>query len=97
MLTKDTPGGHVMDDGELSIDPSVDVENLSPLDRIIWSEKMKGTSHLEISLKLFLYEDVIRRHLQSISRRLRHVPSSNVKAGTGNDREAERQDCGAVA
>jgi len=70
--------GPVMDDSELPIDPGDGLESLSPLDRAIWSEKMKGTSNLEISLKLFLYEVVVRRHLQTISRKLRHAPSTSV-------------------
>jgi len=57
-----------MGDAELPTDASDQVEGLSTLDCAIWSEKMKGASNLEISLKLFLSVDVVRRHLQMMSR-----------------------------
>lgn len=76
----------VMDDGRLPIDPQgTSVERLSPLERAIWSEKVKCASNLEVALKLYLYEDVVQRHLQTISRKLRNVPSTVVSAGTEND------------
>ncbi len=77
-----------MDGGRLPIDHQrCNVECLSPLERAIWSEKVKCASNLEVALKLYLYEDVVERHLQTISRKLRDVPSTVVNAGTENDQE----------
>ena len=75
-----------MDGGRLPIDPQrTNVERLSPLERAIWSEKVKCASNLEVALKLYLYEDVVQRHLQTIVRKLCGVPSTVVNAGTKNN------------
>jgi DNA-binding CsgD family transcriptional regulator len=52
------------------LDPGADLECFSALERAIWSETAKGASPLEVALKLLLYEDVVRRHLQTISEKL---------------------------
>ncbi len=75
-----------MDGGRLPIDPQRNsVERLSPLERAIWSEKVRCASNLEIALKLYLYEDMVQRNLQTISRKLRDVPSTVGSAGPEND------------
>lgn len=72
-----------MDNGQLPIDSRFSVERLSALERAIWSEKMKCGSNLEVALKLFLYEDVVERYLETIVRKLREGPRV---ANPGGDR-----------
>jgi DNA-binding NarL/FixJ family response regulator len=71
-----------VDNGQPPIDPRLSVERLSALERAIWSEKMKCGSNLEVALKLFLYEDVVERHLETIVRKLREAPRA---ANPGGD------------
>ena len=61
-------GDPSLDNAGVPIDPSNEVEILSPSGRAILSEKMKGASDLEISLRLLLDVSVVRRHQQGISR-----------------------------
>jgi hypothetical protein len=61
-------GGPVMDGAGVPIAPGNGVEGNSALDRAIWSEKLKGASDLEISLRLLLDVGVVRRHLRGMSR-----------------------------
>jgi hypothetical protein len=65
----------VVDNGQLPIDP-LRVKRLSELERAIWSEKMKCGSNLEVALKLFLYEDVVERYLETIERKLGDDPAT---------------------
>jgi hypothetical protein len=68
-------GGTIVDNGQLPIDP-LRAERLSALERAIWSEKMKCGSNLEVALKLFLYEDVVERYLETIERKLGDDPAT---------------------
>jgi hypothetical protein len=61
-------GGPVIDGAGAPIDPGKEIKGGSGLDRAIWSEKLKGASDLEISLRLRLDVDVVRRRLRGISR-----------------------------
>jgi hypothetical protein len=65
----------IVDNGQLPIDP-LRVTRLSELERAIWSEKMKCGSNLEVALKLFLYEDVVERYLETIERKLGDDPAT---------------------
>jgi hypothetical protein len=56
-----------MRDAAAPSDPSDKAKVLSPLDQAILSEKMKGASDLEISLRLHIDVAVVRRHLQRIA------------------------------
>jgi DNA-binding CsgD family transcriptional regulator len=61
------------------LDPGGDLACLSALERAIWSEKAKRASPLEVALRLFLDEDVVRRHLRTIALKL--PPSRPLKGG----------------
>ena len=44
---------------------------LSTLETLVLSEIAKGASDKEVALKLFIYEDTVKRHFRSILRKLR--------------------------
>jgi hypothetical protein len=49
---------------------------------------MKCGSNLEVALKLFLYEDVVERYLETIGRKLRDAPRV---ADAGGDRRKHKE------
>jgi len=70
------------------MDGETDSKCLSPLERAIWSEKMKGASHLEIALKMYLYEAAVRQRLKMISHKLRAVLRTRGGLSSGDNSDS---------
>ena len=62
----------------------IDSQCLSPLERAIWSERMKGASNLEIAQKMFLYEAEVKQRLKMISHKFHAAPQTRGSLSSGD-------------
>ena len=62
----------------------IDSQCLSQLEQVIWSERMKVASNLEIALKMFLYEAEVKQRLKMISHKLHAMPKTRGSLSSGH-------------